>query len=276
MVWSGRCSGHSPEGEGTLTMEYIYDRDSEGRPKKTTGKSTGSFQKGRRHGKWVYYYRAGSAREEGPYVEGKRHGQWVEYYEDSVAEGPYVEGKKHGLWIGILEGSSDGTYWYKELYWHHERRDYWESARPPDTYVEHEGPDENGNGHIIYRTPDGAIWGGAYVKGKRHGEWVMRHPNGGVSEVAYVEGKGHGQLIMSYPDGIVGGGAYVDGKQHGEWIEGATRRKSKGRYVNGKKVGTWLTYYEDDGDCWAATYKDSSVTSGSADKEKCRQVGLIP
>ena len=266
MVWSGRCSGHSPEGEGALTMEYIYDRDTEGRPKKTTSKSTGSFQKGRRHGKWVYYFSNGSVKEEGPYIEGKRHGKWVEF----SYEGPYVEGKKHGLWISISKRS-----WHKELYWDNKRIDAWTSARPPDSSMEHEGPDENGNGHITYRTPDGAVWGGAYVKGRRHGKWVMHHPNSGISEVTYVEGKEHGQLIMRYPDGTVGGGAYVDGKKHGAWIEGRTKEKSKGRYVNGQKEGTWLTYHEDDGDCWAATYKDG-MTFGSADKEKCRQAGLIP
>ena len=106
MMWSGRCSGHSPEGEETLIVEYIYDRDSEGRPKKTTRKSTGSFQKGRRHGKWVYSGRTGFVYEEGPYVESKWHGKWAEYYENGASEVPYVEGKAHGQ---LIMRYPDGT-----------------------------------------------------------------------------------------------------------------------------------------------------------------------
>ena len=295
-IWAGGCSGYSPEGEGTLTVEYIYDRDSEGRPKKRHEKSTGSFQKGRRHGQWVYYYyySGGSVSEEGPYVEGKRHGQWVHYHkedsenEDGVSEVPYVEGKKHGLWIGSFKEKHGGDlYWYKVLYLDNTRHDGWRYTRHLDWSVEHEGPDENGNGHIIYRNPDGAVWGGPYVNGKRHGKWVWyivkSEDTDTVEEGSYVEGERQGEWVYRDPGGAIwGGGAYVEGKKHGRWVDWPNhwyldedfyrRFVGEGSYVEGEEQGEWV-YRHPNGDIlkieWENGDPNSPVLWYDYDEEKC-------
>ena len=264
MIWSGRCSGHLPEGKGTLTGYYIWKDafDEEAKPvKRKYLEHTGPFQRGKAHGKWVENNVESGVVEEGPYLEGKRHGKWVMRDSDGNVrqEGSYVDGKKHGEWVEVEYGF--GT--YKSV----GEGPYVEGGRHGKWVMRSSG---------LSRDRE-AVEERPYVDGKRHGQWVERYSDGTVFEGTYIDDKAHGKLVIRYPDGIVGGGAYVDGKKHGEWIEGLPWQKDKGRYINGEKEGTWLHYYEDDGDCMAATHnKDGSTTYSFSSKEKCRQAGLIP
>ena len=105
VTWTGKCSGHLPEGRGTLIWRDIT-KNVYGRMRETT--EEGSFQNGRRHGEWVLRWVSGSS-VKGPYVNGEKHGKWVDrpnyIYFDSdferrfVGEGSYVEDEEQGQWI---------------------------------------------------------------------------------------------------------------------------------------------------------------------------------
>ena len=76
-IWSGRCSGHLPDGKGTLTWHFLQDKD--GRPTKVKHEeSKGRFHKGKKLGDWVVRYpnkNWGIVESQGPYVDGKRNGR---------------------------------------------------------------------------------------------------------------------------------------------------------------------------------------------------------
>ena len=266
-TWTGQCSDHLPDGKGTLTWYHIYeDEDSKQKKQKKLQVHTGTFQKGKKQGHWtVQYYYLNVERvhttEEGSYVDDKRHSHWVKKeWHGSVAsdyaleEGPYVDGKRHGQWV---------VGWYDSV--------------ENKTDISHEGPYVDGKKHgqwIIHESGWALRYEESYVDGKKHGQWVVRRKDGIVYEYSYMDGKPHGQWVIRYPDGIVGGGSHVDGKKHGEWLEGSISDKDKGRYVNGEKEGTWLSY--DKTGCWAFLHRDGTLGVERAEREKCRQAGLIP
>lgn len=89
-TWSGSCRGGVAEGEGTLRYTHLGRLITE---------YSGSFRRGKRHGRWVARL-AGGAVDEGPYENGERHGRWVlRSPGGAVEEGPYENGKKHGRWV---------------------------------------------------------------------------------------------------------------------------------------------------------------------------------
>ena len=264
-IWAGKCSGSAAQGKGTLTMEYRYwsGRDSI----KESYKATGFFQKGKMHSEWEIHWSNGTV-DKGPYMNGKRHGYWVIPYTDPdrVVEGPYVEGKAHGHWVTRYKDgrvteklSVDGKY-----------LDRWLGSNT-DWSVENEGPDENGNGRLIYRNSDGDVWGGPYVNGKRHGQWIERtswyidKAKDTVGEGLLVEGKKHGQWIYRDPNGTIRKGSYVNGKKHGQWIDrpnwiyfGSDFEKrfvGEGSYVEDEEQGQWV-YRHSNGDIIKAEWQD--------------------
>ena len=162
MTWTGECSGGRAQGKGTLKSIWEGVRERE--------KLTGSLKDGKRHGRWVE--RNDIWVEEGPYMEGKRHGHWVSVSasDGSVAEeGPYVEGKRHGQWVRHFPSGVFGS-------------------RPAgvleDSYVEGKR-----HGLSVIRFANGAVWEGAFVDYKMHGQWVEREEDGTVEYVTYEDGK---------------------------------------------------------------------------------------
>ena len=237
VVWAGKCSGHVPDGKGTLTWYYIYkDKDE----KRKYEEHTGHFQKGKEHGQWVYrywWYDRGLKKDivEGPYrvtkgsyVDGKKQGHWastvvpsnVDWVSFSGYEGPYVDDKKHGHWVNRHQNgnlSSEGPYVEGKRHGH---------------WVSHY---QNGNVQTEV----------SYVEGKRHGHWVSHYQNGNVyTEGPYVEGKRHGHWVSHYQNGNVSTeGPYVDGEKHGQWVFFRGTVKSEVPYVEGKMHGRWLGLY---------------------------------
>ncbi len=256
-IWAGKCSGHLPDGKGTLTQDYIWRwAGAPDEPIKNSVKNTGSFQKGKKHGQWVASYSDGS--EEGSYVKGKKHGQWVTFErsdgDEYFSRISYVNGKRHGYWVrshGYVK--SDDLSVVEGLDLDGEELDAWGGYMRPDWSVEVESPDENGNGHLIYRNSDGAVWGGAYVNGKRHGQWIERtvwhldQDKDTVGEGSYVNGKAHGHWVYRYPDGVVSEVPCVNGKWHGHWVgrDSSGTVVSKGSYVDGQRHGHWVARITD-------------------------------
>ena len=246
-IWSGKCSGHLPEGEGTLTWYHIHKDENGKQTQRKNQEHTGTFQKGKKHGKWVVrqYYTSGD-----PAWVGKP--AWVE-------EGSYVEGKRHGHWIRIRP-ISIAIEIYSWLYLDGEEYDSWGTAMRPGSSVsvEEEGPDENGNGHLTLRDSDGDEWGGPYVNGKKHGHWIMKwsisRRKSRVSEGSYVEGQADGKWVTREGDGtILSEGSYVNGKKHGKWVISlygnpeiydenfdSSDFVGEGSYVEGEEHGKWV------------------------------------
>ena len=264
-IWAGKCSGHLPEGKGTLTIEYISHRDAEGKPRTSKLQTTGSFQKGKQHGKWVSH--------------------------SGFGETTYVNGIKHGYWSFRIDSSSNTDFGTREgifLDGKFSQRQWWYGYRRTDWSVEVEGPDENCNGHLTYRNSDGDEWGGSYVNGKRHGQWSERsfwyldRNQDTVGEGPIMEGKKHGEWVYRDPDGTVRRGSYVEGKKHGKWVDWPyavflgedfyRRFVGEGSYVDGEEQGEWV-YRHPNGDKlkveWKNGYPNSTVFWYDYDEEKC-------
>ena len=85
---------------------------------------------GKRHGKWVFWYRNGQKQLEGEYIKGVKTACWVKWSEDGakITEGNFLYGKMDGSWTDwyrrgqkALEskwvmGKRDGkwTYWHPD------------------------------------------------------------------------------------------------------------------------------------------------------------------
>jgi hypothetical protein len=81
----------------------------------------GAMLDGKRHGKWLFWYKDGKRQLEGDYLNGQKTGTWVKWDEcgTKIVEGEFLYGKMHGKW----------TDWYanrqkaQESHWHLGKRD---------------------------------------------------------------------------------------------------------------------------------------------------------
>ncbi len=234
-IWTGKCSGHVPDGKGTLTWYYIYKDE-----KRKREEHTGHFQKGKEHGQWVYRYwwffhlwkddivEGPYSVIKGSYVDGKKQGHWartvvppnytgVRFY---GYEGPYVDDKMHGHWVYRYQNgnlSSEGSY-VDGI-----RQGQWVEYNSLSNKKRSEGPYVDGekHGQWVFLRGDGTVQlEGPYVEGKMHGRWLGLHPDRTVKwEGSYVDGKKDGKWVYRDPKGTEWGGSYVEGKKHGEWVE---------------------------------------------------------
>ena len=82
---------------------------------KTTGKTQGSFRKGKEDGPCVFYWDNGQLHSKGTYKDGKIDGPWVFYWDNGELsyKGTFKDGKEDGLWIYYHE---NGQLWQKGTY----------------------------------------------------------------------------------------------------------------------------------------------------------------
>lgn len=258
-LWSGGCSGHVASGKGTLTWKNIGKfRDQHGEVKQreyTVSDGTGNLRRGKKEGKWVHEreFKDGRLAYEKvtPYLKGRCHGAgFYFWYNDRGRQ--TVE-----LTELFANGEVVGRPRFPASRNRCEPADSW--LHTPDAArwasVEHQGPDEQGNGRLVYRNGD-IVWGGAYVKGKRHGEWIERfiesrdphHTDecwGSDLEGrgSFVHGKKEGRWVWRDSNGNeIGYGTFVRGNRHGEWVcrdvNGNVLRQ--GRFVQNEKHGRWI------------------------------------
>jgi len=104
----------------------------------------GYLLQGRRHGKWVFWYKGGEKQLEGQYIKGRKTGAWTKWTEkgQKISQGGFLYGKMHGTWTDWhgngqkalqstwVMGKRDGdwTYWapdgtLKEREHHDHRRE---------------------------------------------------------------------------------------------------------------------------------------------------------
>ena len=204
-IWTGNCSGYVPDGKGTLTWHRETGNETWVRHLKQTGR----FEKGKKEGKWV---------EQKQFYDTNWNVSKSRFLEYS-----YVNGKFHGF--RIAHEKTDGTAYSGlgiSLYLDGEYQDGigFPHLKKREFSVETEGPDENGNGRVIIRETEGSVWGGPFVNGKKHGQWVIfRQKPYGKSEGPYVDGRLHGHWVSRDASGaLISEGAYVEGKHDGKWV----------------------------------------------------------
>ena len=269
-IWQGKCSGHVPDGDGTLTWEYAVSFGNE-KMGKGRVESKGHFRNGRKQGKWV------------------KQRQIYDYngrlYSDYLSEPNYVNGQLQGYHFFFNQASN---YWRMS---HFSDGEFIDEIGGVDGVsgggllrewsVKDKVLDNNGNGHLVFRAPDGSEWGGPYINWKRQGKWVQRNAisekdyeegegsfvNGKAAgrwtwrissgtatmEGSYVENKKHGTWTERNAGGdVISSGAYVDGTKHGKWTERNADGDviSSGAYVDGKKHGKWIDQINRSWDKW--------------------------
>ena len=131
----------------------------------------GPYVDGEKHGEWVERWESPDQLtvERGPYVNGTKHGRWVDRNNDFVSEGEYVNGRRQGHWVARNE--KDGT--IEEGSYFHGRVGRWVTRRADGTVVEVEEWRQ-----VEERQPDGSVWKGTYVNGKKHGGWDREGADG--------------------------------------------------------------------------------------------------
>jgi hypothetical protein len=67
--------------------------------------------------------------------------------------------------------------------------------------------------------PDGSIYEGSWIDGKRHGKGRCSFLDGGVYFGDFREGDFHGEGKMTWSDGGSYAGAWFDGEMHGHGVE---------------------------------------------------------
>ena len=83
------------EERGGLYYEKFSDVPFTG---KVDGEDQGKISKGKREGKWVFYFESGQLKKKGNYKDGKLDGEWLEYGNSGRLETKqnYKEGKEEG------------------------------------------------------------------------------------------------------------------------------------------------------------------------------------
>ena len=83
--------------------------------------AVGHTLNGKRHGKWIFWYKTGEKQMEGEYLNGQKTGMWTQWNESGakITEGTFLHDKMHGVW----------TDWYRngqraqESHWFYGKRD---------------------------------------------------------------------------------------------------------------------------------------------------------
>jgi hypothetical protein len=78
--------------------------------------AVGTMLDGKRHGKWLFWYKDGKKQLEGEYLNGQKTGTWVKWDEcgTKIVEGEFLHGKMHGKWTDwyLSEQKAQESHWY--------------------------------------------------------------------------------------------------------------------------------------------------------------------
>ncbi len=107
---------------------------------------------GKRHGKWVLWYRNGQKQLEGAYEKGEKTGNWEKWAENGVkvTQGEFAFGKMHGLWTDWHGNGCKAL----ESRWFYGKRDgkwsYWRPDGSLEKKVDFEHSMEEDKGYSIH------------------------------------------------------------------------------------------------------------------------------
>ncbi|MBU2020653.1 MAG: hypothetical protein KJ941_13490 [Bacteroidetes bacterium] len=198
---------------------------------------TGSFKKGKKEGKWNYYFFTGDLHKTIDYSNEKMNGEYVVYYDNGVKkiEGAYQNDLKAGKWT-------------------------WKTNKGT---VDMEGffSDDLQDGKWLYNYPTGELsYTAQYKKGKKDGNWNYFYKNGKLSkEGSFENDEKEGEWKTWYEDGVLlMKGSYSKGKENGEWVNFWENGKLKNRstFKEGTLNGLWESYHQNGKLSLQGTYKD--------------------
>ena len=86
------------EERGGLYYEKFSDVPFTG---KVDGEEQGKIIKGKREGKWLFYYESGQLNKKGNYKNGKREGEWLVFHHSGKLKekGNFIDGKEEGEFL---------------------------------------------------------------------------------------------------------------------------------------------------------------------------------
>lgn len=94
------------------------------------------------------------------------------------------------------------------------------------------------HGRGIYKFVSGNVYEGEFVDGKRHGQGIYKFADGSIYEGEFVDDKRHGQGVLKFADGSIYEGEFVDSKHHGQGIfKFANGAVYEGEFVDSKRHG---------------------------------------
>jgi uncharacterized protein len=232
----------------------------------------GSYQKGKTHGNWVYYYPEGTKRSEYTYVDGLIQGKATEYFHNGQPKFyfNYKDGRLHGyLQEFYVHGQLKKEGWYQDDLKQQQWLEYYTNGQLESNYyyINGETTDQvydytvTGKLMLVTRFEDEKIKSVALYNSKGEIESVKRTENNkDVHETRYASGKLKSQSYIQcgsyngtntrwYPDGSVfSKHTMMMGNMHDEFkrYDPANQVTLSGTYLNGYPEGQW-TWYNDNG-----------------------------
>lgn len=228
--------------------------------------------RGRKQGKWMYFYGNGNIKLEGRFINDKKHG-FFKYY-DKQGSLTKIEKYQNGILLPkapeVVELDEKVSYYpdgkVKTIahFLDEKPQGIWKEfdtlGNIEKTFIFDQGKvvsqgiiDEEGTqqGKWKYYYPDSKLLGkGQFKNGVRFGKWIFYHPNGNVEQVGYYNNKGqlHGKWDWFYESGhILKEEHYVNGKLDGlsvEYFEDGDT-VAIGEYFENEPNGPWYIEYGD-------------------------------
>jgi len=120
--------------------------------KPRTKYAEGALLNGKRHGRWLFWYKNSQKQLEGEYSKGEKTGPWVKWDErgTKIVDGHFLYGKMHGKW----------TDWYlngqkaQESHWYFGKRDgkwtSWNAHGTQEKVVDYDHRHEQDRGYSLH------------------------------------------------------------------------------------------------------------------------------
>jgi antitoxin component YwqK of YwqJK toxin-antitoxin module len=221
---------------------------------KKTPRVQGTYDRGKRTGRWVWSDRWNNKEREGSYVGGKKTGTWTEYVEGALAyQGAFSDGKPDGLHAYFdRSGRELGRFTMRggtgtKLTFHTNKKPS-SRARMKNGLLDGTYEELSFAGKLLVE--------GSYATDQKHGRWREWTEAGVlVHEAHYRRGKLDGTLKKYAGGQLVLEASYKDGQADGPYIEYRDGKRSlAGQYADDRKVGTWTASDAAGGVTLVATY----------------------
>ncbi len=217
-------------------------------------RTQGTYQHGKRVGRWVWTDKFKSVEREGTYKAGKREGPWIERDRGKTTfTGTYLRGQPDGVFVHFdRKGDELGRSTIKAgagvMQTFHPNGTVWTETTLAGGIA---------NGRYRERTPRGRVVAeGAYRSGAKHGPWKEWTATGTIVLDEHFD---HGRLdgtVKKYVGGTLASEAtFASGKAHGPYVElRAGTPAVTGQFVDDRRDGTW-TLRRADGTATIVTYR---------------------
>ena len=160
-------------------------------------------EKGKKNGKWTFYYKTGEIKAKGNYKNNRKTGQWIYYFRNGDVEqkGSFTKNKHSGTWTWYYPS---GKVWREEEYVSgKEEGSFIEYDEDGEVLAKGEYFDGERTGEWVFKTGD-VTMKGEYENNERNGVWkAYNHNNKLVFEGSYVQGVPDGRHVFFYDSGVI-------------------------------------------------------------------------